>query len=112
MLEWTKQAVPIIEFPPQGQALAGFRDPYIIQRGGPERPWRIAIGSGIKGKGGTILLYSSDDLLQGTCPMHQCQGVCHRHWCPHHAQAQLLEVDSTACQSVCCIDMNLLTFGV
>ena len=72
MLTWTKQDAPIIEFPPQGHALAGFRDPYIIQRGGPERPWRIAIGSGIKGKGGTILLYSSDNLLRGTRSMHLC----------------------------------------
>ena len=75
MLRWTKQDAPIIEFPPQGQALAGFRDPYIIQRGGPERPWRIAIGSGLKGKGGTILLYSSDSLLQGICLKHLCKSI-------------------------------------
>ena len=87
MLKWTKQDAPIIEFPPKGQALAGFRDPYIIQRGGPKRPWRIAIGSGIKGKGGTILLYSSDDLLQGTCSMHLSQEISPWSESSHHAQS-------------------------
>ena len=65
MLTWTKREAPIIEHPPQGQALTGFRDPYIIQRGGEGRPWKIAIGSGFKGQGGTILQYTSDELLQG-----------------------------------------------
>ncbi len=65
MLTWTKREAPIIEHPPQGQALTGFRDPYIIQRGGEGRPWKIAIGSGVRGQGGTILQYTSDELLQG-----------------------------------------------
>ncbi len=66
LLTWTKQDAPIIEHPPQGLALTGFRDPYIIEQGGKGRPWKIAIGSGIKGQGGTILQYTSDELLQGT----------------------------------------------
>ena len=65
LLTWTKQEAPIIEHPPQGEALTGFRDPYIIQRSGGGRPWKIAIGSGIKGSGGTILQYTSDHLLEG-----------------------------------------------
>lgn len=65
LLTWTKQEAPIIEHPPQGEALTGFRDPYIIQRCGGGRPWKIAIGSGIKGSGGTILQYTSDHLLEG-----------------------------------------------
>ena len=65
LLTWTKRDAPVIEHPPQGQALTGFRDPYIIQQRGKGRPWKIAIGSGINGQGGTILQYSSDELLQG-----------------------------------------------
>ena len=65
MLTWTKRDAPIIEHPPQGQALTGFRDPYIIQQGGGGRPWKIAVGSGVKGQGGTILQYTSDELLKG-----------------------------------------------
>ena len=65
MLTWTKRDAPIIEHPPQGQKLTGFRDPYIIQRGGEGRPWKIAIGSGVRGQGGTILQYTSNELLQG-----------------------------------------------
>ncbi len=68
LLTWTKREMPVIEHPPQGKALTGFRDPYIIQRGGGGRPWRIAIGSGIKGSGGTILQYTSDHLLEGAFP--------------------------------------------
>ena len=112
MLRWAKQDAPIIEYPPQGQALAGFRDPYIIQRGGPQRPWRIAIGSGIKDKGGTILQYSSDDLLHGTISMHLCLGPSPRHESPHHAQSWLLRIDSMACQAVCRIEMCLSIEGV
>ena len=44
----------------------GFRDPFIIQRGdGLNRPWRMLVGSGVKGKGGTLLLYESGSLLEG-----------------------------------------------
>ena len=86
-----------MEFPPQGQVLVGFRDPYIIQRGGHMLPWRIAIGSGIKGKGGTILLYSSDDLLQGTFSMHISLGVSAGHYSLHHALSLLLGFKSMAC---------------
>lgn len=74
MLTWTKRDAPIIEHPPRGQALTGFRDPYIIQRGGGGRPWKIAIGSGVKEQGGTILQYTSDELLQG-CPVSELSTV-------------------------------------
>ena len=82
MLIWTKRDAPIIEHPPKGQALTGFRDPYIIQRGGGGQTWKIAIGSGVKGQGGTILQYTSDELLQG-CPISELPplGI----WVPCHA---------------------------
>ena len=43
----------------------GFRDPYVIQVGGSGRDWRIIIGSGIAGKGGTLLVYASKELASG-----------------------------------------------
>ena len=65
---WTKRKEPLIEFPP-AQHLVGFRDPYIIQRGdGAGKPWKMIVGSGVKGQGGTLLLYTSDILLEGFPP--------------------------------------------
>ena len=62
---WTKRGEPLIPFPPSGD-LVGFRDPYIIQRGdGAGKPWKLIVGSGIKGQGGTLLLYTSPTLLEG-----------------------------------------------
>lgn len=49
-------------------SLTGFRDPFIIQKGGGGAKWRLILGSGIKGKGGTILLYESDDVRTGAAP--------------------------------------------
>ncbi|BDA48086.1 Fructan 6-exohydrolase [Coccomyxa sp. Obi] len=65
LVTWTKQSRPLIELPPPNEGLVGFRDPYIIQRGVDGRPWQLIIGSGVKGKGGTLLLYTSDNLLSG-----------------------------------------------
>lgn len=64
-MAWTKQSRPLIELPPPNEGLVGFRDPYIIQRGVNGRHWKLIIGSGVKGNGGTILLYTSEDLLNG-----------------------------------------------
>jgi beta-fructofuranosidase len=38
----------------------GFRDPFVWREGGK---WRLIAGSGIRGQGGTVLLYESADLL-------------------------------------------------
>ena len=43
----------------------GFRDPYIIESGGGGNNWRIMLGSGIAGAGGTLLVYASPDLTSG-----------------------------------------------
>ncbi len=43
----------------------GFRDPYVIETGGSGRNWRIVLGSGIAGAGGSLLVYSSPELTSG-----------------------------------------------
>ena len=66
---WRKQAAPAIAGPPKGLALTGFRDPFVVQRGSPgKKPWLLILGSGIKGRGGTILLYQSHSAAAGALP--------------------------------------------
>ncbi|WP_263355802.1 glycoside hydrolase family 32 protein [Acidicapsa ligni] len=56
---WTKRATPVIATPPPGMEVTGFRDPSPWLQDGT---WYMAVGSGIKGKGGAVLLYKSADL--------------------------------------------------
>ncbi len=52
---------PVIATPPPIPGLEdGFRDPFIWREG--DR-WRMLVGSGIRDRGGTVLLYESPDLL-------------------------------------------------
>lgn len=60
---WKKLPQPVIASPPAGLEVTGFRDPCLWREG--DR-WMLALGSGIRGKGGAILLYSSADLRQWT----------------------------------------------
>ncbi len=46
--------------PPQGEKLAGFRDPYVWRE---SDGWYMVVGSGFAGKGGAALLYRSPDLI-------------------------------------------------
>ena len=62
---WEKLREPAIAAPPSGMKLTGFRDPFVIQRGGSGKPWLLIIGSGVKGRAGTILLYSSQQAASG-----------------------------------------------
>ena len=50
---------PVIAKPPKDLAVTGFRDPYVWREG---QEWVMAVGSGIAGVGGTVLLYQSRDL--------------------------------------------------
>lgn len=50
---------PVIEAPPPGIGVKEFRDPFIWKEG---TEYRMIIGSGIEGVGGTALLYASPDL--------------------------------------------------
>ncbi len=56
---WSKDATPVIADPPAGLDVAGFRDPVPWKHG---NEWLMAVGSGIRGKGGAVLLYRSRDL--------------------------------------------------
>lgn len=63
---WHKADMPFLSLPPPDLPLAGWRDPFIIQRGdGVDTPWIMLLGSGLKGRGGTALVYHSYDLFQG-----------------------------------------------
>ncbi|ATW52092.1 glycoside hydrolase family 32 protein [Streptomyces peucetius] len=57
---WKKDpANPVIAAPPAGVDLTAYRDHCVWREG---TLWRQLVGSGIRGEGGTALLYESDDL--------------------------------------------------
>lgn len=56
---WRKEPRAVIAAPPAGMAIAGFRDPAPWRSGDW---WYMAIGSGMPGVGGEILLYRSRNL--------------------------------------------------
>jgi beta-fructofuranosidase len=56
LLSWDKLPEPAIAKPPAGLGVTGFRDPSVWRDG----DWHyMTVGSGIKGKGGMVLLYRS-----------------------------------------------------
>lgn len=60
---WKKLTTPVIASPPSGLDVTGFRDPALWREGDK---WMLILGSGIRGRGGAILLYSSPDLRNWT----------------------------------------------
>jgi beta-fructofuranosidase len=64
---WHKSAEPLIAMPPPSIPLVGWRDPFIFEVGdGSEGSrWGMLMGSGLKGRGGSIMIYRSDSLLGG-----------------------------------------------
>jgi len=57
---WTKyEGNPVIPAPPAGMETTGFRDPFVWREGDD---CLMVVGSGVKRKGGSILLYRSPDL--------------------------------------------------
>jgi beta-fructofuranosidase len=56
---FTKEPAPVIPAPPAGLNVTGFRDPAPWREG---EFWYTALGSGIRGQGGAVLLYRSSDL--------------------------------------------------
>lgn len=56
---WTKEPHPVIATPPTGIDVSGFRDPSLWRNGDW---WYMVVGSGMRGKGGAVLLYRSKDL--------------------------------------------------
>lgn len=62
LLTWEKHADnPVITAPPPGMEIVDFRDHCVWKE---ENTWYQLIGAGIKGVGGTALLYRSANLLQ------------------------------------------------
>ena len=89
---WRKLEAPVLPLPPANLPLVGWRDPFIFEvkgevregmmargEGGAEgeeeqnnnsdhhrhREWGMLLGSGFKGRGGTVLVYRSDELHGG-----------------------------------------------
>ncbi len=60
---WKKLSEPVIATPPAGLEVTGFRDPALWREGDN---WMLILGSGVRGKGGMILLYTSKDLRHWT----------------------------------------------
>jgi beta-fructofuranosidase len=60
---WKKLSEPVIAAPPAGLEVTGFRDPTLWREGDN---WMLILGSGVRGKGGMILLYTSRDLRHWT----------------------------------------------
>jgi len=66
LVDWNKLHEAILPLPPTGlPSLTGFRDPFVFARKTESSPWKMIVGSGIKGQGGTILLYHSQSLTAG-----------------------------------------------
>ena len=70
LIKWDKREKPIIPHPPENMKLTGFRDPYIIQRGNGQNKWKMLLGSGIEGQGGTLLVYEASQLDSGSRATH------------------------------------------
>jgi sucrose-6-phosphate hydrolase SacC (GH32 family) len=76
LIRWEKIETPFLPFPPAHMQLTGWRDPFVFSYNtesvnpagltfSPFMEHRMLIGSGIKGKGGTALIYKSSSLTEG-----------------------------------------------
>lgn len=75
---------PMIANPPPSMSLVGWRDPYIFETRSvdSEREWGMLLGSGLKGKGGSVMIYRSKSLRSGKlsfpshlpATLHGCSG--------------------------------------
>jgi beta-fructofuranosidase len=57
---WKKRDQPVIDLPPTGVKVTGFRDPFAWKDG---KVWYLCIGSGFPQVGGAVLLYRSTDTV-------------------------------------------------
>ena len=72
LLTWEKYAGnPVIAGPPEGLDVLGFRDHCVWREGDT---WYQLVGSGIRGVGGTALLYRSRDLVRWSYVHPLCVG--------------------------------------
>ena len=68
LANWAKSEEPFLAYPPQDMELVGWRDPFIFEfmtKGGQHKEWGMLMGSGIKGKGGSVMIYRSANLRSG-----------------------------------------------
>ena len=80
MKTWSKSKYNPVVIQPPREDLVGFRDPFAWREGDT---WYIIIGSGIKGVGGTALLYQSKDLIQWEYLNPLCVGFGEMWECPN-----------------------------
>jgi len=69
---WHKRSQPVLQYPPENLPLVGWRDPYIFEVGGKGKEWGMLLGSGLKGKGGAVLIYRSASLHEGPILLEAC----------------------------------------
>lgn len=72
---WVKQETPMIATPPPNMGLVGWRDPYIFETKAKENgqhEWGMLLGSGLKGKGGAVMIYRSQNLRSGSKMLPNC----------------------------------------
>ena len=69
---WHKRSQPVLQYPPENLPLVGWRDPYIFEVGGNGKEWGMLLGSGLKGKGGAVLIYRSASLHEGVDLLAAC----------------------------------------
>ena len=65
---WSKREEPVLPMPPPDMPLVGWRDPFIFEIKGKQgngREWGMLMGSGLKGQGGAIMIYRSENLYGG-----------------------------------------------
>lgn len=64
LVAWVKDSVPFLALPPPDLQLTGWRDPFVVERpcAANGHEWVVLIGSGLKGVGGTCLVYRTPDL--------------------------------------------------
>lgn len=63
LVHWEKLELPFLKLPPKEYELTGWRDPFIFaSETNNDLPYKMLIGSGIKDKGGTALVYGSRHL--------------------------------------------------
>jgi beta-fructofuranosidase len=73
MVTWQKHpGNPVISGPPEGLDVTGFRDPFVWRE---RDEWRMVVGSGLRGVGGTVLLYRSPDLIGWQYLQPLCTGA-------------------------------------
>lgn len=75
---WYKHPEPFLALPPSSMPLVGWRDPYIFEFKGKNghKEWGMLLGSGLKNKGGAIMIYRSDDLHYGADLLSSFTSMC------------------------------------